>query len=368
MANIPIKDGNLADRFTSATGAGTNLDPFVPNMVEGNSATIATNTGTIATNTGTAATNSGNTATRIGATDETSAASDTATSGLNGLIKRLLARMTTLFTILPVSRGQKNLHDDALCVTPPLVMLGASVGEAEALAVTVRNATAMPVDDADTQVILNAAIRTDGQNLTGIRGIVPAYIDDVVANATELTSLNYPLPVRVNGYTVPISRQVSFVRPANTTQYTAGDVVAGNGVTAMNEVATVFPVTGQHAVLRAIHAFKSTNTTVNSAFRVHLFRYNSGLTVAADNAAIVFDSTFLTGSPVWFRLGHVDIVFESAGSSTTAYSFVDGLDMDIWSGTGNTSLGFIVTALQAYTPGSAESFGFQFFIERSVPA
>lgn len=34
---------------------------------------------------------------RIGATDETAAASDTATSGLNGLIKRLLQRLTTLF-------------------------------------------------------------------------------------------------------------------------------------------------------------------------------------------------------------------------------------------------------------------------------
>lgn len=43
--------------------------------------------------------------TNIGATNETAAASDTATSGLNGLIKRLLARVTVLINALGGTDG-----------------------------------------------------------------------------------------------------------------------------------------------------------------------------------------------------------------------------------------------------------------------
>lgn len=41
--------------------------------------------------------------TRIGATNESAAGSDTATSGLNGLFKRLLQRLTVLINLLPTS-------------------------------------------------------------------------------------------------------------------------------------------------------------------------------------------------------------------------------------------------------------------------
>lgn len=43
----------------------------------------------------------------IGATNETSAAADNSTSGLNGLIKRLNARITSLIALFPASLGQK---------------------------------------------------------------------------------------------------------------------------------------------------------------------------------------------------------------------------------------------------------------------
>ena len=43
----------------------------------------------------------------IGATNESAAATDTSTSGLNGLIKRLLQRVTTLIGLYPGSLGQK---------------------------------------------------------------------------------------------------------------------------------------------------------------------------------------------------------------------------------------------------------------------
>ena len=52
------------------------------------------------------ATNQTTIATNIGDTNETAAANDTAVSGLNGLTKRLLARMTTLLAGMPASLGQ----------------------------------------------------------------------------------------------------------------------------------------------------------------------------------------------------------------------------------------------------------------------
>lgn len=47
--------------------------------------------------------------TNIGATDEAAAGTDTATSGLNGLIKRYLQRFTSFLALLPASLGQKTM-------------------------------------------------------------------------------------------------------------------------------------------------------------------------------------------------------------------------------------------------------------------
>jgi hypothetical protein len=52
--------------------------------------------------------NQDTTNTSLGATNETPAANDTAVSGLNGLVKRLLARISTLIGGLPAALGQTN--------------------------------------------------------------------------------------------------------------------------------------------------------------------------------------------------------------------------------------------------------------------
>lgn len=83
-ATDELADGSHAPKvqLLDGTTGGTPISP----ATSGNQSTLNTN---------------------IGATNESAAASDTATSGLNGLFKRLLQRFTTFLALLPASLGTK---------------------------------------------------------------------------------------------------------------------------------------------------------------------------------------------------------------------------------------------------------------------
>lgn len=74
------------------------VDPSDGIATAANQTTEITALGTINTSVGATNTALGTTNTEIGATNETAAASDSATSGLNGLIKRLLTRLSTIIS------------------------------------------------------------------------------------------------------------------------------------------------------------------------------------------------------------------------------------------------------------------------------
>lgn len=87
---------------------------------------------------------------RIGAISETAASSDTADSGLNGLAKRLLQRMTALIALLPASIGTRTAAG-SMSVTV------ASDDPAYAALVSIRDATATVNVAQDTATIKNGS-------------------------------------------------------------------------------------------------------------------------------------------------------------------------------------------------------------------
>jgi hypothetical protein len=151
-----------------------------------------------------------------------------------------------------------------------------------------------------------------------------------------------------------------FTRPADTTAYAAGDLVA-NSTTAGSVVALTFTFGALKQAAIEIRRFKirKSNTTItNGSFRLHLFTAIPTFTSAGDNSAIgtvaqgaanwlgsldcgltiaLQDGAVGEGIPVSNTLGHAEIVAQFAeGATPVLYGFLE--------------------ARAAYTPTSAETF------------
>lgn len=143
----------------------------------------------------------------------------------------------------------------------------------------------------------------------------------------------------------------SFTRPTDTTAYASGDLVA-NSTTAGSVVAPVLTIgtsavaTGQQFSVNRIKLAKSTVTTTNASFRVHLFKVAP--TVAnGDNAA------FSTSGAATY-LNSFDI--------TVGQAFTDGAVGFVATGANaivldaGATIVALVEARGAYSPGNAEVF------------
>lgn len=144
----------------------------------------------------------------------------------------------------------------------------------------------------------------------------------------------------------------SFTRPADTTAYTIGDLVA-NSVTAGSVIPMAFKLDnsfpmGQFRLTRA-RIYKNGAVVTNANFRLHLYQALPTVT-NGDNGAWLS-----TGSADW--LGNIDIpsmlVFSdgAAGSGSAAA----GSELLIRQKQGATIYGLLV-ALAAYTPANGEVF------------
>ena len=151
-----------------------------------------------------------------------------------------------------------------------------------------------------------------------------------------------------------------FTRPADTTSYTSGDLVA-NSTAAASVVAMTFDgaarSSGGAFLIRRARLFKTTTTTTAASFRLHLYTTDpSSLTggiANGDNAAWSTDQAGYVGS--------IDLDV----SGTNGRAFVDGsgvsgvplpgpeiaVDLD----TGEAIYG-LLEARGSYAPGSAEVF------------
>lgn len=148
----------------------------------------------------------------------------------------------------------------------------------------------------------------------------------------------------------------SFNRPADTTAYASGDLVANNTV-----AASVVPmalaasrVANKTGVIRRGRLTKSGVATANAIFRVHLFKSEPTVT-GGDNAALVSNGALN-------YIGSMD--FDMTGASARAFS--DGVKcisvpnvgseivFDPKAGTQNIYA--LIEARAAYVPVSAETF------------
>jgi hypothetical protein len=145
----------------------------------------------------------------------------------------------------------------------------------------------------------------------------------------------------------------SFTRPADTTAYASGDLVA-NSATAGSVVATELRAVGAYpqgaSIVRRAVLRKSGTGVTNAAFRIHLYR---GLTITAANG----DNAAWSTNQVANYLGALDVTVDRAFTDGAFGSGVPvvGSELMIRLTTGQ-SVYALVEARGAYTPASAEVF------------
>lgn len=142
-----------------------------------------------------------------------------------------------------------------------------------------------------------------------------------------------------------------FTRPANATAYTAGDLVANN-TTAGSVVPLQFSVARMaagSALLRRVRIRKSTTSTANASFRLHLFSTPPAVT-NGDNGAFA-----PTTSADW--IGAMDATsMVNLGNGAAGNGVPTGVtDLFTVLASGQIVYG-LIEALAAYTPGSGEVF------------
>lgn len=154
----------------------------------------------------------------------------------------------------------------------------------------------------------------------------------------------------------------TFVRPADTTAYTAQDLVApSTSVQAANspEVPNAVNANGDGVRIEVVRLRKSGKTLTNASFRVHFFNTQPTWTIAdnADGGAI----TALNVSDLAGHVGYVDITMDRASATTGAYGVANPGPGAITvrpavPGTPSPSLYYAIQATAGYTPTSGESF------------
>lgn len=151
----------------------------------------------------------------------------------------------------------------------------------------------------------------------------------------------------IAGYTARASG--NFTRPADTTAYASGDLVA-NSTTA----ASVAPITitaarstGLGGMVRRVSLLKSTTSTTNASFRVHFYSATPGTPNAGDNGA------WLTPDKDIY-LGSCDVTMDKAFSDGACGVGAPGAGSEINFTSDN--LYCLIEARAAYTPGNAEVF------------
>ena len=145
----------------------------------------------------------------------------------------------------------------------------------------------------------------------------------------------------------------SFTRPANTTAYTAGDLVA-NSTTAGSVVPLTFN-TGRGGIkILGVHITKTDETDVTAAdFSLHLF--GSSPTVAnGDNGALSYN----------YSDKFADLDFATMVAATdVAWAILTAQNFNFYTASGN--IYGLIEADGAYTPASAEVFDVTLIFERT---
>lgn len=157
-----------------------------------------------------------------------------------------------------------------------------------------------------------------------------------------------------------VAPQSSFTRPANTTQYADGDLVA-NSATAGSVTPLKFSMNGlgRSGIVRRARISKTTNVATAATFSLHLF--DSEPTVGnGDNGALAV----ATNLDSWLGKIAVDM---SSGAEAGASAVITQVSAAVAIGVSKPVAGGVIYGLieagGTYTPGSAEVFTVHLEIE-----
>lgn len=146
----------------------------------------------------------------------------------------------------------------------------------------------------------------------------------------------------------------SFSRPADTTAYASGDLVA-NSTTAGSVTPLSLAVTsinGGTGILRRCTLRKSGTSTTNAQFRVHFYNTTGAITCAnGDNGA-------WSTNGVASYLGAMDVTIDKAFTDGASGQGIPqtGTEISFLASNLSTNIQALLEARAAYTPASAEVF------------
>lgn len=138
----------------------------------------------------------------------------------------------------------------------------------------------------------------------------------------------------------------TFTRPADTTAYTANDLVA-NSVTAGSVVPMSFTIPVPGISLERVQVSANSSTNTNAKFNLQLYS-SSPTATNGDNGA------WLTTSSNWLGTVAIDCTVSAFSDKLTGMGYANTVDTPVSLGSG-TVYG-LLQATAAYTPTSAEVF------------
>jgi len=290
--------------------------------------------------------------TRLGDVTETAPATDTASSGINGRLQRVAQRLTSLIANIPaLTVTATRLLVDGSGVTQPVsaaslpLPTGAATAANQSSELTLVGAVTETAPGTDTASSgLNGRLQRIAQRLTSLIGVLPASLGAKTAANSLSTTPASDATYTLTPTSIVVSQSVT--RPANTTAYTANDVVGG-AITFAAIGASAGYITILGADLRYDVAAVPSGM---SNMRLYLYQ-KTPPSATADNGAWDLPS----GDRADF-IGYIDLV-APADLGSTLYVQVSGLNYQIKLGAGETALyGYLVTT-GGYTPAAnSETF------------
>lgn len=144
----------------------------------------------------------------------------------------------------------------------------------------------------------------------------------------------------------------SFTRPANTTAYASGDLVA-NSTTAASVVPLSWGVgaVGGAGIIRGLRLYTDNKTVTNGSFRVFLFTADPGVPTAGDNGALAVASAADYLDVVAVDLSSGALAGGTTGKGKRSAALAIPFRLGI-----NDKLYGLIDAQAAYTPASGETF------------
>jgi hypothetical protein len=176
--------------------------------------------------------------------------------------------------------------------------------------------------------------------------------------ATNPEDLHVPYPAGWTPSGLATIHATAFNRPANTTAYTAGDLVA-NSATAGSATGLVFlnAVRGDGEAIRIerVRLRKSSAVLTNASFRVYICRALPTLSVG-DNGALNASSV-LAIDDIQYVIGWFDLTMDRSGTAGARGVGVPnaGSAITLSPVSGTTIIG-LIEATAAYGPASGETF------------